>query len=108
MELNWTDGAVLTVVIGAPGGGITRIASARLDLTDDRSFLAAAHRDLVEMLPNLSIHPEQPPGQGWIRVGVGGASCELHVLLRPLPPGTDLVLGQCAKELLAAGDGTAA
>lgn len=102
VKVNWTDGAVLTVAIGPLGGGITRIASARLELTDDRSFLAEAHRDLVEMLPNLSIYPDQPPGQGWIWAGVGGASCELHVLLCPLPPGTDLVLGQCAKELLAA------
>jgi hypothetical protein len=105
MRVNWTDGAVLTVAIGPLGGGVSRIASALLDLTDDRSFLSESHRDLVEMLPNLSIHPKQPPGQGWIRVGGGGASCELHVLLRPLPAGTDLVLGQCAMELLAAAAG---
>ncbi len=99
---NWSDGAVLTVVIGPLDGGVTRIASARLALTDDRSFLAEAHRDLVEMLPNLSINPGQVPGHGWIRVGVGAASRELNVLLRPLPVGIDLVLGQCAKELLTA------
>jgi hypothetical protein len=109
VKANWSDGAALTVAIGPRGGsGITRIASALLDLADDRSFLSEAHRDLVEMVPNLSVHPEQPPDQGWIRVGTSGGFSELHVLLRPLPPGIDLMLGQCAMELLAAaGDGTA-
>jgi hypothetical protein len=102
VRVNWANGTALTMAIGPLGDGIARIASAVLDLTDDRTFLSERHRDLVEMLPNLSIHAEQAPTQGWIRVGVGGASCELHVLLRPLPLGTDLVLGRCATELLAA------
>ena len=101
MKVNWTVGATVTVAIGPLGDGVGRIATARLDLTDDRSFLSDAHRDLVETLPNLSIHPEQPPGQGWIRVGAGGVSCELHVLLRALPPSIDLILGQCAAERLS-------
>ena len=101
-KVNWTDGTVLTVSIAPLGGGVARIGSAQVDLSDDRSFLSEIHRDLVEMLPNLSVHPGQPPGQGWIRAGIGGASSELHVLLRRLPPGTDLVLGRRAMELLAA------
>jgi len=88
-KVNWTDGTVLTVSIAPLGGGVARIGSAQVDLSDDRSFLS-------------EIHPGQPPGQGWIRAGIGGASSELHVLLRRLPPGTDLVLGRRAMELLAA------
>jgi hypothetical protein len=89
------------MAIGPLGDGIVRIASAFLDLTDDRTFLSApsgSGRDAAQ--------PVDPCGAGAdprrIRAGVGGASCELHVLLRPLPVGTDLVLGQCAMELLAA------
>jgi len=46
-------------------------------------------------------------GQGWIRIGIGAASCELHVVLKRLPSSTDLVLGQCAAELLTAAVGDA-
>ena len=104
-KVNWTDGAILTVSIASLDGGFARIGSAQVALSDDRSFLGEIHRDLVEMLPNLSVHPGQPPGQGWIRVGIGGAFSELHVLLRQLPPGTDLILGQRAVELLSAAAG---
>ena len=108
-KVNWADGAVLTASIAPLDGGVARIGSALVDLADDRSFLSEIHRDLVEMLPNLSVHPGQPPGQGWIRVGIGGASSELHVLLRLLPSGTDLILGLRAMELLAGDvDGGAA
>ncbi len=103
MKVDWTDGATVTVVIGMRGAGFTRIVSARLDLADDRSFLADRHRDLVETLPNLSIHPGQPPNQGWISVGVGGGGAtELHVLLQPLAASVDLILGRCAVEILSA------
>lgn len=98
---NWTDGAVLTVSIDRLAGGAARAGSARVDLSDDRSFLSEAHRDLVDMLPNLSVHPDQTPDQGWIRIGIDGIEIELHVLLRALPPATDLVLGVCAADLFA-------
>ena len=101
-KLSWTDGAAATVAIGARGASLTRIVSARVDLTDDRSFLDERHRDLVETLPNLSGDPDHAPAQGWIQAGTGAGSCELHVLLRSLPPGVDLVLGRCAVELLSA------
>jgi len=102
VKVDWTDGAIVTVAIASfGGGGGARIGTAQVDLTDDRSYLSEAHRDLVEMLPNLSVNPDQLPDQGWIRVGAGDGACELHVLLRPLPPKSDLVLGRCAVELLA-------
>lgn len=101
-KVNWADGTVLTVTIGRVGRTVVRTLSARFDLTDDRSFLSDAHRDLVDALPNLSIHPGQPAAQGWIRVGIGAAAREIHVVLKPLPPPTGLVLGQCAAEMLSA------
>ena len=107
VKVNWADGAVLTVTIDTIGRSAKRTLSARFDLSDDRSFLSVKHRDLVERLPNLSIHPGQPTGQGWIRVGIGAASCELHVVLKRLPSSTDLVLGQCAAELLTTAIGDA-
>jgi hypothetical protein len=105
VKVSWADGTILTVTIGAIGRPATRTLSARVDLTDDRSFLSDAHRDLVDALPTLSIHPGQPAGQGRIRVGVGAAACEIHVVLKPLPLPTGLVLGQCAAELLSAAAG---
>lgn len=101
-KVNWADGTVLTVTIGPVASPVARTLSARFDLTDDRSFLSEAHRDFVDALPNLSIHPGLPAAQGWIRVGIGAAARELHVVLKPLPPPIGLVLGQCAAELLSA------
>jgi hypothetical protein len=108
VEISWADGTILTATIGAIGRPATRTLSARLDLTDDRSYLSDAHRDLVDMLPNLSIHPGQPASHGWIRVGVGAAACEIHVVLQTAPPAAELVLGLCAVELLTAATGDAA
>lgn len=84
-----------------------RMLSARVDLSDDRSFLSIRHRDLVDLVPDLAIDRRAAMGQGWIWVGAEQTSCEIHVVLGDLPSAIDLVLGRCALELidLAGTDG---
>jgi hypothetical protein len=101
-KVEWTDGTALMATISPIGRVTPRTIQVLLDLSDDRSFLSERHRDLIEQLPNLSIHPGQPTGQGWVRLGAGAGSREIHVVLRFLPAGLDLVLGQCAAEFFGA------
>lgn len=77
-----------------------RMLSARVDLSDDRSFLSIRHRDLVDLVPDLAIGRGAAMGQGWIWVGAEQTSCEIHVVLGDLPSAIDLVLGRCALELI--------
>lgn len=84
-----------------------RTLCAQVDLSDDRSFLSIRHRDLVDLVPDLSIARSEAAGQGWIWVGGEQTSCEIHVVLEALPSALDLILGRCALELIdvAADDG---
>ncbi|WP_189048836.1 hypothetical protein [Aliidongia dinghuensis] len=107
-----TDGQFLTLAASRfataghrTDGGVRKLY-ARVDLSDDRSFLSSNHRDLVDIVPGLSIHRDAA-GQGWVWIGANQSCCEIHVVLERLPPSIDLILGRCALELIqaAADDG---
>jgi len=111
MKLIPVDGQYLTLAAGRCTGNLWLTAwrgsrragrplFARVDLSDDRSFLANRYRGLVELMPDLSIPRRSGAGQGSIRIGVEQSACEIHVVLAPLPVSIDLILGRCALELM--------
>ncbi len=109
-----TDGQFVTLTAGQFAAAVRRPDGAhrkllaRVDLSDDRSFLSERHRDLVDMVPGLSVRRGELAGQGWIWVATDQSSCEIHIVLARLPASIDLMLGRCALELIDSASGTGA
>ena len=94
----YADNLRLTEGRGGRSGG--RRLFARVDLSDDRSFLSSRFCDLVDLAPSLSSHRRYGTGQGWIWIGLEQSACAIHVILDRLPVSVDLILGRCALELM--------
>jgi hypothetical protein len=103
-----TDGQFVTLRVGQFAAAVRRSDDAgrkllaRVDLSDDRSFLSERHRDLVDMVAGLSVRRGEMAGQGWVWIAADHSVCEIHVVLARLPPSIDLMLGRCALELVGA------
>ena len=106
------DGQYL-MLMAEPGAGSRRLLGlgrrhagrqlfARVDLSDDRSFVSSRYRGLVALAPKPSNYLWEGTRQGWIRIGLEQWACEIHVVLDCLSPSIDLILGRCALDLVAA------